>query len=95
PKPILATAAGVAGRELTSGQRLYQSLGCSNCHMINGIGGTTGPDLTHVGSKKDRVWLFGHFKDPKAYVPNSVMPGFGHLSEQELNDLTDYMIALK
>ena len=95
PKPILATAAGVAGRELTSGQRLYQSLGCSNCHMINGIGGTTGPDLTHVGSKKDRVWLFGHFKDPKAYVPNSVMPGFGHLSEQELNDLTDYMVSLK
>lgn len=95
PKPILATAAGVAVKELTSGQRLYQSLGCSNCHMINGIGGTTGPDLTHVGSKRDRVWLLGHFKDPKAYVPNSAMPGFGHLSEQELNDLTDYMVSLK
>lgn len=95
PKPILATAAGIAGRELTSGQKLYQSLGCSNCHMVNGIGGTTGTDLTHVGSKRDRVWLLGHFKDPKAYVPNSAMPSFGHLSEQELNDLTDFMIALK
>lgn len=95
PKPILATAAGVAGRELTSGQKLYQSLGCSNCHMVNGIGGTTGTDLTHVGSKRDRVWLSGHFKDPKAYVPNSVMPSYGHLSEQELNDLTDFMITLK
>lgn len=95
PKPILATAAGVAVKELTEGQRLYQSLNCSNCHMINGIGGTTGPDLTHAGSKRDRVWFIGHFKDPKAYVPNSAMPSYGHLKEQELNELTDYMLALK
>ncbi len=95
PKPILATAIGVAGKELTAGQKLYQSLGCSNCHMINGVGGTTGPDLTSVGSRRDREWLLGHFKDPKAYVPNSAMPSFGHLSEKDLNDLTDYMVELK
>lgn len=95
PKPILATAIGVAGKELTAGQKLYQSLGCSNCHMINGVGGTTGPDLTAVGSRREREWLLGHFKDPKAYVPNSAMPSFGHLSEKDLNDLTDYMVELK
>lgn len=95
PKPILATAAGVAVKELTAGQRVYQSQNCANCHMISGIGGTTGPDLTHVGSKRDRAWLFGHFKDPKAYVPNSAMPGYGHLGEKELNDLTDYIVSLK
>ncbi len=95
PKPILATAIGVAGKELTAGQKLYQSLGCSNCHMINGVGGTTGPDLTAVGSRRDREWLLGHFKDPKAYVPNSAMPSYGHLSEKDLNDLTDYMVELK
>lgn len=95
PKPILATAIGVAGKELTPGQRLYQSLGCSGCHMINGIGGTTGPDLTDVGTRRDREWILGHFKDPKAFVPNSAMPSFGHLSEQELKDLTDYMVELK
>ncbi len=32
PKPILATAAGVAGRELTPGQRVYQAQGCDDCH---------------------------------------------------------------
>lgn len=95
PKPILATAAGVAGKELTQGQKVYQSQGCSNCHMINSIGGTTGPDLTHVGNRRDRVWLLSHFKDPKAYVPNSAMPSYKHLSDQELNDLTDYMVSLK
>ena len=95
PKPVLATAIGVAGKELTAGQKLYQSLGCSNCHMINGVGGTTGPDLTTVGARRDREWILGHFKDPKAYIPNSAMPSFGHLSENDLNDLTDYMVELK
>lgn len=95
PKPILATAIGVGGKELTAGQRLYQSLGCSGCHMINGIGGTTGPDLTTVGTRRDREWILGHFKDPKAFVPNSAMPSFGHLSERDLKDLTDYMVELK
>ncbi|MDO8746122.1 MAG: c-type cytochrome, partial [Thermodesulfovibrionales bacterium] len=95
PKPILATAAGVGGKELTEGQKIYQSSICSNCHMINGIGGRTAPELTNVGAKRDRAWLIGHFKNPSAYVPNSAMPAFGNLKEKELNDLTDYMLTLK
>ena len=95
PKPILASATGAAVKELTPGQKVYQAQGCSACHMINGIGGTTGPDLTKTGAKRDRTWLIGHFKNPAEYVPNSAMPGYGNLSEQELNDLTDYMLSLK
>lgn len=95
PKPILATAAGVGSRELSAGQKIYQSQGCSGCHMINGIGGTTAPDLTHAGSRRERAWLIGHFKNPTAFVPNSAMPGYGHLTEKELTDLTDYMLTLK
>ena len=95
PKPILATAAGVGGKELTSGQQLYRSQGCSGCHMISGIGGTTGPDLTKVGSRRDRKWLFEHFEDPQKVVATSAMPSFKHLGEQGLNDLTDYMLTLR
>ncbi|MHB8880849.1 MAG: c-type cytochrome [Thermodesulfovibrionales bacterium] len=94
PKPILASAAGVGGRELSAGQKLYQSLGCSGCHSINGIGGTTGPDLTHVGSTRDRSWLIGHFKDPDDYVKNSAMPKV-EATEAEIGQLADYMLTLK
>jgi nitric oxide reductase subunit C len=94
PKPILATAAAVGAKELTAGQKLYQSLGCSNCHMINGIGGTTGPDLTHVGDKRDRAWLLGHFKYPRAYVPNSAMPKV-EAPDADIEKLTEYMLSLK
>lgn len=94
PKPILAGAAGVSGRELTAGERLYQSSGCSECHMINGIGGTTGPDLTHIGNTRDKAWLFGHFKNPSAYTPDSAMPAV-EASDEEIKQLTEYMLTLK
>lgn len=94
PKPILAGAAGSGGQELTAGQRLYQSHGCSGCHMINGIGGTTGPDLSHVGSKRDRAWLNGHFKDPDDFVKDSAMPKV-EAPEKDIEELTNYMLSLK
>ncbi len=94
PKPILATAAGVGGAELTPGQRVYQSLGCSGCHMISGIGGTTGPDLTKVGARRDRTWLMGHFRNPDDYVKGSAMPKV-EASDAEIEQLTVYMLSLK
>lgn len=94
PQPILATAAGVAGRELTPGQLVYQKQGCSNCHSINGIGGTSGPDLSRVGSRRDRDWLIGHFKDPQKYVKDSAMPPVT-ASDAEIGQLTAYMLTLK
>jgi nitric oxide reductase subunit C len=94
PKPILATAIGVGGQELTAGQLVYQSEGCSNCHTINGIGGTSGPDLTHVGSKHDKDWFIGHFKDPQKLVKNSAMPPVT-ASDLAIGQLTAYMLTLK
>jgi nitric oxide reductase subunit C len=94
PKPILATAAGVAGKPLTAGQLVYQSHGCSNCHSIHGIGGTMAPDLTRVGSRHDHDWLFGHFKDPRKYMKNSAMPPVT-ASDEEIGQLTAYMMTLK
>jgi nitric oxide reductase subunit C len=95
PEPILAGAASSASREMSAGQKVYQAQNCSSCHAIKAIGGTSGPELTTVGSKRDKAWLLGHFKNPKEYVSNSAMPSYGHLSEQQLNDLTDYMLSLK
>ena len=94
PKPILAAAAGSGGRQLSAGQRIYQEQGCSACHTINGIGGTSGPALTTIGSKRDHDWLFGHFKDPEKYVKNSAMPPVT-ASDTDIEHLTAYMLTLK
>ena len=94
PKPILAVAG--AGREARPGYVLFQKYDCSACHQIQGIGGTAGPDLTYVGKKiTDVQWHISHLKDPVSVVPDSAMPEFDHLSEEELIQLAEYLVTLK
>jgi cytochrome c oxidase cbb3-type subunit 2 len=44
----------------------------------------TGPDLARVGSKYSNEWHQAHFKDPRAVVPESVMPTYGFLARRDL-----------
>jgi len=96
PKPILAAAAGMGGKEQSRGQQIYQSQGCSGCHTMNGIGGTSGPDLTSVGKTRNNVeWHIKHLKDPRSVVPNSAMPPFPGLSDDDLKSLAAYLVTLQ
>lgn len=45
----------------------------------------TGPDLARVGGKYSDEWHVTHLKNPRAIVPQSIMPGYPYLSEAELN----------
>ncbi|MEN8264409.1 MAG: c-type cytochrome [Nitrospirota bacterium] len=94
PKPILAAA--LTGKATSMGQLLFQQEDCIACHQINGIGGVSGPDLTHIGSERpDIKWHIAHLKDPESVVPDSAMPDFSDLNENELNDLANYLVTLK
>lgn len=90
----IVNAPAVTSPSALAGRMLYDRNGCASCHSIHGKGGTVGPDLTHAGSKHDRDWHLRHFRDPQAVVPGSVMPKV-MLSEQEMNELTDYIMSLK
>ena len=75
---------------------LVNEKGCRACHVINGFGGTIGPDLTEVGEKPPEqynlsrlsghqtafAWHVAHFKDPRAMSEGTVMPNFNLTSEQ-------------
>ena len=56
---------------MLSGRMLYDKNGCSACNSIHVKGGTLVPDLTRVGSKRDRDWFNRHFKDPQAMSTGS------------------------
>jgi cytochrome c oxidase cbb3-type subunit 2 len=44
----------------------------------------TGPDLARVGARYSDEWHVAHLINPRAVVPESVMPGYGFLARQPL-----------
>lgn len=51
----------------------------------------TGPDLARVGGKYSAEWQVDHLKDPRALVPESVMPPYAFLADKTLkfDDISD------
>jgi cytochrome c oxidase cbb3-type subunit 2 len=45
----------------------------------------TGPDLARVGGRYSDEWHVQHLKDPRAVVPESVMPSYAFLAERDLS----------
>ena len=56
----------------------------------------TGPDLHRVGGRYSDDWHRAHLINPRDVVPESIMPGYPWLQENELNDtlIQDKMRAL-
>lgn len=65
-----ATAGRVIG-DPQAGEALYQSSGCSGCHMIGGQGGSIGPELTRIGAMRGPASLKGRLIDPGANLPQN------------------------
>ncbi len=55
----------------------------------------TGPDLARVGGKYSNDWHVVHLVDPRAVVPESVMPPYAFLAERTLGyaDIADHLRA--
>ncbi|WP_439575676.1 cytochrome-c oxidase, cbb3-type subunit II [Phreatobacter sp.] len=45
----------------------------------------TGPDLARVGGKYSDEWHVAHLANPRAIVPQSIMPGYAFLAQAEVN----------
>ena len=51
------------------GKAVYDANGCANCHMTNGQGGSSGPDLSKVGTVRAAALLRKILLDPGTNLP--------------------------
>jgi nitric oxide reductase subunit C len=77
--------------DTSSGRALFGELRCVSCHSVNGRGGTMGPELTRIGDKVRRDWLFSFLKDPHRVQPETAMLQY-RLADDQLRDLTAFLI---
>ena len=91
--------------EALAGKSVFLSRQCAACHTIRGTSaaGTTGPDLTHVGSRNTigaglvettRGSLAAWIADPQTLKPGNNMP-LVPLTPEELQQVSAYMEGLK
>lgn len=55
----------------------------------------TGPDLARVGGRYSNSWHVAHLFDPRAMVPESVMPSYAFLANTDLNtaNISGHLVA--
>jgi len=89
-KPVAIQASTM----VKQGEQLVTDRACTACHKLGAKDGLVAPDLTFVGLLKDAAWIEGHFKSPKAYIPDSIMPAF-RFTEDEFKAMTAFLAGLK
>lgn len=81
--------------EVQKGEQVFQSSGCSGCHKVHGQGGSVGPELSGAALQgKNRQWLIEQITAPKSHNPESIMPAFTNLGQENLNNLVSYLTSL-
>jgi mono/diheme cytochrome c family protein len=96
--------------KLERGRKLLTELHCVGCHRLPDVErpAMLGPDLTNVGTKTSRQWIYKWLKEPRTVTDSNGnvtvngyetgeeprMPQF-RLSEQELRALSGYLSSLR
>ena len=65
----VAEPSGTSTGDPQKGEAVYKSSACSACHMIDGEGGSIGPELTRIGAMRGPASLKARLLDPGANLP--------------------------
>ena len=82
-------------KKLQAGYQRIVKFGCTGCHTIGGDGSygpdltderQVGPNLSHIGSKDAKEWVAKWITNPHAFRPDSRMPRFFGLTNNNSKD---------
>ena len=68
------TAPAAQTGNAAKGSAVFQKLGCATCHIVNGAGGSLGPELTGIGAHRSPKYLAAAVLEPGASLPKGVLP---------------------
>jgi ubiquinol-cytochrome c reductase cytochrome b subunit len=92
--PVPEAMVRSAGPRELQGALVLQNKNCRNCHALDGIGGTRGPDLTTVGRRLTRDQLIDQVSNGTPGGGN--MPAYGkQIGPAELDALVDFLVGLR
>ncbi len=91
------------------GEQRFAEIGCNGCHLVEGVGGMVGPDLTGIASRPLReagrwasvgAYLEQSIREPQAYVVTGFPPDMPsaatlRLSEGDVADLVAFLRTLR
>jgi cytochrome c oxidase cbb3-type subunit III len=60
----------VAKGDSQKGRQVYEASGCSGCHIIDGVGGSIGPELSRVGAMRGPGYLRTTLLHPGTDLPH-------------------------
>lgn len=83
-----------AAKELSGGAELIDRFACTACHKLDGKDGGIAPDITYAGLMRDEQWIADHFRDPRALMPDSIMPSF-RFTEAQFQAMSGYLAGKK
>ena len=70
-RSIEKNAAPITG-DAAHGEQVYRASGCPTCHMIQGMGGRLGPDLSSVGSSRSVDYLTESVRNPSRQLTHGL-----------------------
>jgi len=87
------------------GKEIVSSVGCLGCHRIeprdpgepiarDTLRREQGPNLSGLGSKTSKAWLYNWLKNPHSYNPETKMPNL-RLSDEEAAHVAAYLASLR
>ncbi len=90
----LLIAAGIVYFKFTPGNRdgltIFKQEGCVKCHVYDDVGiGVI--DLTDVTQRRSDTWIRDQIRTPRKHDRGSGMPSFDHLSDDELDNLIEFL----
>jgi mono/diheme cytochrome c family protein len=80
---------------LAEGQRLFEQVGCTGCHLVKGYENIPkiGPSLRKITAKVDPGWMVRWIENPHKFRPRSRMPNF-ELNQADALAITAFLWSL-